>query len=50
MDVRRLPEWWIYPTQCGNGHPWGPGKVIVSWMPCLCTPAKEAQAKVPGTG
>ena len=31
-----LPEWWIYPTQCGNGHAWAPGKVIVSWLPCQC--------------
>jgi hypothetical protein len=27
------PDWWNYPVACGHGHPWGPGRVIVSWMP-----------------
>jgi hypothetical protein len=22
---------WTYPIKCGNGHAWGPGKVIVSY-------------------
>ncbi len=43
-----LPDWWTYPTRCGNGHDWGPGRVIVSWMPCLCDPAREAQQKGSG--
>ena len=29
-----LPPWWAYPERCGNGHLWGPGRVIVSWHPC----------------
>jgi hypothetical protein len=46
-DVSR-PDWWAYPVACGHGHPWGPGRVIVSWLPCACGPAREAQAKGPG--
>ncbi len=26
------------PEQCPNGHPWGPNKVLVGWMPCHCHP------------
>jgi hypothetical protein len=44
----QLPDWWIYPTKCGNGHAWGPGKVIVSWLPCQCDPAREAQPRGSG--
>jgi hypothetical protein len=29
-----LPDWWPYPVQCGHGHPWSPGHVIVSYLPC----------------
>jgi hypothetical protein len=47
MDVQR-PDWWTYPICCGNGHPWGPGRVIVSWQPCLCDPAREAQPRGSG--
>jgi len=43
-----LPWWWTYPTKCGNGHVWGPGKVIVSWLPCQCGPAREAQPRGSG--
>jgi hypothetical protein len=39
MNVRR-PAWWKYPEQCRHGHPWGPGRVIVSWSPCDCAPAQ----------
>jgi hypothetical protein len=45
MHEDQLPNWWTYPTRCGNGHPWGPGRVLVSWMSCLCDPAREAQAR-----
>jgi len=31
-----LPDWWPYPVQCGHGHPWSPGHVIVSYLPCPC--------------
>jgi len=38
----RLPDWWQYPAACEQGHPWGPGRVIVSWMHCHCGPAVAA--------
>jgi hypothetical protein len=47
IDVLR-PDWWTYPDECQQGHPRGPGRVIVSWMPCACEPAREAQACGPG--
>ena len=31
-----LPVWWPYPASCGQGHPWGPGKIIVTFRPCSC--------------
>jgi hypothetical protein len=31
-----LPGWWPYPVRCGHGHPWSPGHVIVSYLPCAC--------------
>ena len=31
-----LPDWWPYPVQCGHGHPWSPGHVIVSYVRCPC--------------
>jgi len=34
--VNDLPDWWPYPVQCGHGHPWSPGHVIVSYVRCLC--------------
>lgn len=43
-----LPDWWTYPKYCGQSHRWGPGRVIVSWTPCQCRPAREAQAKGSG--
>jgi hypothetical protein len=46
-DVWR-PDWRTYPTQCERGHPWGPGRVIVSWMPCQCEPARAAQPRGSG--
>jgi hypothetical protein len=30
------PDWWPYPARCGHGHPWSPGHVIVSYLPCPC--------------
>ena len=47
MDVQ-LPDWWTYPKYCGRGHSWGPGKVIVSWLPCQCAPARAAQPRGSG--
>jgi hypothetical protein len=35
MAVRK-PDWWKYPHRCDRGHEWGPGRVIVGWMPCDC--------------
>jgi hypothetical protein len=40
-DVRR-PSWWSYPERCHRGHEWGPGRVIVGWMPCDCPSAITA--------
>jgi hypothetical protein len=31
-----LPVWWPYPPSCAQGHPWGPGKIIVTFRPCAC--------------
>jgi len=46
-DVQR-PAWWAYPKQRRNGHPWGPGRVLVSWRPCQCDPARKAQPQGSG--
>ena len=43
MDVQRH-DWWCYPLQCRNGHPWAPGRVNVSWMPCDCGPAQAVRS------
>ena len=43
MDVG-LPKWWNYPTHCGSGHAWGPGRVIVSWLPCQGDPRPRGTA------
>jgi hypothetical protein len=48
MGAAGLPDWWTYPTQCQEGHAWRPGRVIVSWQPCQCQPAREAQSRGPG--
>ena len=47
MDVHR-PAWWTYPIRCGNGHPWAPGRVLVSWEPCQYAPARAAQPRGSG--
>ena len=47
MDVQR-PAWWCYPLECANGHPWGPGTIIVSWLPCDCAPARALRSHGPG--
>lgn len=31
-----IPVWWPYPMACAQGHPWGPGKVIVAFRRCTC--------------
>jgi hypothetical protein len=46
MGGVRRPEWWSYPLACSAGHPWGPGRVIVGWMPCDCPEAMRE----PGRG
>jgi hypothetical protein len=40
VEVRR-PAWWPYPEQCGDGHEWGPGLVLVSWAQCHCAGARR---------
>jgi hypothetical protein len=47
MGVQR-PDWWCYPERCANGHEWGPGRIILSWMPCDCPPAMADREKGPG--
>jgi hypothetical protein len=47
MDVRR-PWWWSYPTECGHGHVWAPGRILVSWMPCLCDRARKERPRGSG--
>jgi hypothetical protein len=42
------PDWWPYPEHCAKGHPWGPGRIIVSWEPCQCGPARAAQPRGSG--
>jgi hypothetical protein len=34
--------------RCQNGHKWGPGRIILSWMPCDCPPAMADREKGPG--
>ena len=48
MGVRR-PDWWsrYYPLECQHGHPWGPGRIIVSWTLCDCPSAVAAQTTGP---
>jgi hypothetical protein len=31
------------PERCPFGHPLWPGKCQVSWQPCICAPAREAE-------
>ena len=42
------PNWWCYPERCANGHEWGPGRIIVGWMPCDCPPARAEREHGPG--
>jgi hypothetical protein len=46
MSTLQRPNWWSYPVHCAAGHPWGPGRVIVGWMPCDC----PAAVREPGHG
>jgi hypothetical protein len=49
MPDAPLPDWWAYPRQCQHGHPWGPGlRVIVSWLPCSCSPARAERERGSG--
>ena len=42
VGMTARPAWWSYPTSCAQGHEWGPGRVIVGWMPCDCPGAITA--------
>jgi len=44
----QVPAWWTDAEQCGNGHPWGPGKVLITWQRCQCDPAGKARPRSPG--
>ncbi|NKT60965.1 hypothetical protein GS885_23430 [Rhodococcus hoagii] len=32
-----MPSYERAPKQCPNGHPLGPGRVLVGWFACSCT-------------
>ena len=36
------PDWWPYPVACSHGHPWAPGCVTVSRLPCSECPGGTA--------
>ena len=38
------------PGFCPFGHLLGPGRVLISWTPCICQPAKEAAKQGRGMG
>jgi hypothetical protein len=38
------------PEVCPYGHQLGPGRIGVSWTPCICEPAKEADSRGRGMG
>ena len=54
----QVPDWWTDAEHCGNGHPWGPGKVLITWQRCQCDSARKARPpeprapdhRLPGTG
>src|SRR5215472_14653143 len=48
MGDSERPSWWSYPERCSHGHDWGPGRVIVSWMPCDCPAATASGASGAG--
>jgi len=37
FDHLAVPMHEVAPTRCPNGHPWGPNRVLVGWLPCSCT-------------
>jgi hypothetical protein len=41
------------PTECGNGHYYGPGTYLLGWMPCQCAGGRGhhwLMCEVPGCG
>jgi hypothetical protein len=38
------------PEKCPYGHALWPGRAQVSWMPCICSPAREAAGRGRGMG
>jgi hypothetical protein len=50
MEERKPPAWWFYPLQCEQGHPWAPGKVLVSYVFCECPPVRAAYGDQDGIG
>jgi hypothetical protein len=38
------------PERCPRGHELGPGRVHISWSPCVCQPAREAAERGRGLG
>ncbi len=51
MDVRRLPEWWIYPTQCANGAWLGVGASdrelqVFGWLALFARSGRAKNAEI----
>lgn len=38
------------PEECPRGHQLAPGRIQVSWQPCLCSEAKAAAERGRGMG
>jgi hypothetical protein len=38
------------PARCPFGHALAPGRVLIGWTPCTCTPATEAAEEGRGLG
>ncbi len=36
------------PDRCPSGHDLGPGRMLIGWSPCACTPALEADERGQG--
>jgi len=52
-DTSRLVirlDWWCYSERCANGHEWGPGLIIASWVPCDCLAAVAVHGHYFGKG
>jgi hypothetical protein len=44
----QLPDYWTDAEHCGNGQPWGPGKVLITWQRRQCDLARKARPRSSG--